>query len=171
MPPVVLGCPRWWSVRRALRVFTNLAVAVALALSGGLAGGLPSGSPPGPAEWFPVDRGALVATAQAAHRVPGTPPLAGPVAHDVWGLSLLAGPVAHDVRAPSLLSGPVAGSATSTLRAAGPDTRHQTPLVATGPAAATDAPPAGPGSTGHRPVEPLAATDAGVVGSRAPPRR
>ncbi|MEV0328811.1 hypothetical protein AB0H63_20530 [Micromonospora echinospora] len=157
MPPVVLGCLRWWSVRRALRVFTSLAVAVALALSGGLAGGLSTGSPPAPAEWSPVDRGAPVTTEQVAHRVPGTSPLAGPVAHDVL--------------APSSPSGRVGDSTTSTVRAAGPDTRHQTPLVATGPAAATDAPPAGPVSTGHRPVRPLAATDAGVVGSRAPPRR
>ncbi len=151
----MLGCPRWWSVRRALRVFTSLAVAVALALSGGLAGGLSTGSPPAPAEWFPVDRGAPVATEQVAHRVPGT--------------SALAGPAAHDVLVSSPISGPVADS--TTVRAAGPDTRHGTPLVATGPVAATDAPPAGPVPTGHRPVRPLAATDAGVTGSRAPPRR
>ncbi|MFE0590816.1 hypothetical protein [Micromonospora echinospora] len=169
MPPVVLGCPRWWSVRRALRVFTSLAVAVALALSGDLAGGLPSGSPPAPAEWFPVDRGSPVAAEQVAHSVPGTSLLAGPVAHGVLVSSLLAGPVAHSVPGTSPLSGPVADS--TTVRAAGPDTRHETPLVATAPAAATDVPPAGPGSTGHRPVEPLVATDAGVAGSRAPPRR
>ncbi|GLY21565.1 hypothetical protein Misp04_12970 [Micromonospora sp. NBRC 101691] len=138
-------------MRRALRVFTSLAVAVALALSGGLAGGLSTGSPPAPAEWFPVDRGAPVATEQVAHSVPGTSPLA------------------HGVLVSSPLSGPVADS--TTVRAAGPDTRHETPLVATGPVAATDAPPAGSAPTGHRPVRPMAATDAGVSGSRAPPHR
>ncbi|XTZ16621.1 hypothetical protein ACQSSU_04305 [Micromonospora echinospora] len=158
MPPVVLGCLRWWSVRRALRVFTNLAVAVALALSGGaLAGGLSTGSPPAPAEWSPVDRGAAVARGPVAHAVPGTSPLAGPVA--------------HDVRPPSAPSGRGTDSVASAPRPAGPDTRHEAPLVVTGPAAATDVPPAGRMSTGHPPVRPSPATDAGVVGSRAPPRR
>ncbi|WP_141714299.1 hypothetical protein [Micromonospora inyonensis] len=47
MSSVVLDCHRWRSVRRAFRVFTSLAVAVALALSGGaLAGGLPAGGVP-----------------------------------------------------------------------------------------------------------------------------
>ncbi|MFB9546593.1 hypothetical protein [Micromonospora sagamiensis] len=92
MSPVVLDCHRWRSVRRAFRVFTSLAVAVALALSGGaLAGGLSAGGVPALAGGsLSVGRLPVLVGSYPAHRV--TADGVEPVARDEAGTPSGTGP-------------------------------------------------------------------------------
>lgn len=143
---VAFDYQQWWSARWLSRMFTSLAVAVALALSGGpLAGSLSAWSEP-----FPADRQMVrfdATTTHPAHPVDAARSVR-PAADGTHSGHLADGAVPID---------PDAGRA-------GPG--GQPALPATG---AVPTGPTAPAANGFAPVRPLVGALPGSVGSRAPP--
>ncbi|WDZ87799.1 hypothetical protein [Micromonospora cathayae] len=155
MPPVAFDRPRWWLARWVSRVFTSLAVTVALALSGGaLAGNLSAWSEPVPGS---VDR-----------LVVFDPTVFGPTAFDSTAFDSTAfDPSMFDptaLRAPADPASSAGAGWSTTL-----DDTDRTAVPVRFPAGPGDAAPDGGATVGVAPVRPLVGTPAGAVGSRAPP--
>lgn len=143
--PVAFDCRQWWLARWVSRMFTSLAVAVALALSGGpLAGGLSTGPDP-----LAVDR--LAPRFDATVLAVGLDPSAG-VPQGWTHRPFDAAPVGRSVHPDRAATGD-GGAA-------------QVAVVPTDPAQAV---PAAPATVGFPPVRALAGAPSGAVGPRAPP--
>ncbi|WBB81638.1 hypothetical protein O7606_09870 [Micromonospora sp. WMMD882] len=158
MLPVAFDRPRWWSARRAFRLLTGLAVAVALALSGGLATGGPSG-------WS----GAAPAPTRQALRLEPAPPT-GPTVGPTRGWSAPPG----NVPVPAVPAAGVPGATAARGAAPVAGFRWSGATDRDERAARRSAGPTGGGSgapaaTEHAPVRPLVGGTPGVAGPRAPP--